>query len=53
MLREIMYATDRQSALEEIARFSQEYSARYTEATETLTKDQDRLLTFFDFSTEH
>ena len=53
MLREIMYAPDRKSALEEIERFSEEYSPRYLKAVETLTKDQDRLLTFLDFPAEH
>jgi transposase-like protein len=53
MLREIMYAPDRDSALEEIAIFSEEYGARYPKAVETLTKDQDQLLTFFDFPAEH
>ena len=53
LLREIMYAPDRESALEEIARFADEYGARYPKAVETLTKDQDRLLTFFDFPAEH
>lgn len=53
MLREIMYAPDRDSALEEIAIFSEEYGARYPKAIETLTKDQDQLLTFFDFPAEH
>jgi transposase-like protein len=52
-LREIMYAPDRESALEEITRFSGEYDARYLKAVETLTKDQDQLLTFFDFPAEH
>ncbi len=53
MLREIMYAPDRESALEEIDRFSKEYEARYPKALKTLTKDQDQLLTFFDFPAEH
>ena len=53
MLHEIMYAPDCESALEEIARFSEEYAARYPKAVETLTKDQDRLLTFFEFPAEH
>jgi putative transposase len=53
MLHEIMYAPDRESALEEIALFSEEYGARYSKAVETLTKDQDQLLTFFDFPAEH
>ena len=53
MLHEIMYAPDRGSALEEIALFSEEYGARYPNAVETLNKDQDQLLTFFDFPAEH
>jgi len=53
MLHEITYAPDRESALEEIALFSEEYGARYPKAVATLTKDQDRLLTFFDFPAEH
>ena len=53
MLHEIMRAPDRQSALEDIERFSQEYQAKYPKAVETLTKDQDELLTFFDFPAEH
>ena len=53
MLHEIMRAPDRESALEDIVRFSQEFAARYPKAVETLVKDQDRLLTFFDFPAEH
>jgi putative transposase len=53
MLHEIMKAPDHESALEDIDRFSQEYGARYPKAVETLTKNQDQLLTFFDFPAEH
>ncbi len=53
LLRQIMYAPDRQSALEEIALFSDEYEARYAKAVEKLIKDQDQLLAFFDFPAEH
>jgi putative transposase len=53
MLHEIMYAPDRQSALEDIERFSQEFAAKYPKAVECLIKDQDELLTFFDFPAEH
>jgi transposase-like protein len=53
LLHEIMYAPDRESALKDIAHFSEEYGARYPKAVETLTKDQDPLLTFFDFPAEH
>jgi putative transposase len=52
-LHEIMYAPHRASALEEIAVFEQEYGARYPKAVETLRKDQERMLTFFDFPAEH
>ena len=52
-LHEIMRAPDRQSALEDIERFSQEFEAKYPKAVDTLTKDQDELLTFFDFPAEH
>ncbi len=45
MLHEIMRAPDRQSALEGIERFSQEFEAKYPKAVDTLTKDQDELLT--------
>ena len=53
MLHEIMKAPDRESALEDIDRFCEEYEARYPKAVETLTKDQDQLLTFFDFPAKH
>jgi transposase-like protein len=53
MSHEIMRAPDRQSALEDIERFSQEFEAKYSKAVETLTKDQDELLMFFDFPAEH
>ena len=53
MLHEIMYAPDRESALEEIALFWEEYGARYNKAIETVTKDLDHLLTFFDLPAEH
>ena len=53
MLHEIMRAPNRQSALEDIERFSQEFEAKYPKAVDTLTKDQDELLTFFDFPAEH
>lgn len=48
-----MYAPVRESALEESAVIRTEYSTRYAKAVETLTKDQDRVLTFFDSPAEH
>jgi transposase-like protein len=53
MLHEIMYAPDRQSALEDMERFCQEFEAKYPKAVACLLKDQDELLTFFDFPAEH
>jgi len=53
LLHEIMRAPSRKDALEGIARFSEEYAARYPKAAECLTKDQDTLLTFFDFPAQH
>ncbi len=53
MLHEIMQAPDRQSALEGLAHFCDEFGARYPKAVDTLIKDQDHLLRFFDFPAEH
>ena len=36
-----------------MARFSAEFEARYPKAVECLQKDQQELLTFFDFPAEH
>lgn len=52
-LREIMRAPTRQDALEEIDRFVAEFRAKYPKAVATLTKDQDTLLTFFDYPAAH
>ena len=53
MLHEIMRAPDRQSAEEDIERFVQEFEARYQKAVECLVKDQETMLTLFDFPAEH
>jgi len=53
MLHEIMQAPDRASAKEEMAGFAREFEARYPKSVECLLKDQDTLLTFFDFPAEH
>jgi len=53
MLHEIMYAPDRPGARQDIERFCQEFQAKYPKAVECLLKDQDELLTFFDFPAEH
>lgn len=52
-LHEIMKADSREAALEEIEHFREEYGAKYPKAVETLCRDQDKLLTFFDFPAEH
>ena len=53
MLHEIMQAPDRKSAKEEVAHFVEEFKVRYPKAVDCLAKDQERLLTFFDFPAEH
>ncbi|MCP4368008.1 MAG: transposase [Deltaproteobacteria bacterium] len=45
-LREIMQAPIRQDALTEISCFVLEFEEKYSKATQTLTKDQNALLTF-------
>jgi putative transposase len=52
-LHEIMKAESREAALEEIESFREEYGARYPKALESLSRDQDKLLTFLDFPAEH
>ena len=53
VLHEIMRAPDRQSAEKDIERFVQEFEARYPKAVECLVKDQETMLTLFDFPAEH
>jgi len=53
MLHEIMEAEDRKSAQEGIARFADEFKAKYPKAVDCLQKEPDPLLTFFDFPAEH
>lgn len=52
-LQEIMKAESRASAEKDIETFREEYGAKYPKAVTTLTRDQDKLLTFFDFPAEH
>jgi putative transposase len=53
LLHEIIYAPDRENAREDIEGFAEEYEVRYPKAVECLLKDQDTLLTLFDFPAEH
>jgi len=52
-LREIMNAPTRADAETDIDRFEDDYGAKYPKAVASLRRDQDRLLTFFDFPAEH
>ena len=52
-LHDIMKAESREAALEEIESFREEYGVKYPKALEALCRDQDKLLTFFDFPAEH
>lgn len=52
-LRDILKAATRAHAEKGIADFVDEYGAKYPKAAESLTRDQDELLTYFDFPAEH
>ena len=52
-LREVWNAPDRATAEAAIATFTKKYGAKYERAVTCLTKDQDALLTFYDFPAEH
>jgi putative transposase len=52
-LHQIMRAPNRASAKQGIARFEREYQAKYPKAVESLSRDQEALLTFFDYPAEH
>jgi putative transposase len=52
-LRQIMNAQNRASAEEGIGRFELDYGAKYPKAVQSLVRDQEKLLTFFDFPAEH
>ena len=52
-LREIMNAPTRDDAEQGIERFEADYGAKYPKAVASLRRDQDQLLSFFDFPAEH
>jgi len=52
-LREVWNAPDLATAEAAIATFADKYGAKYGKAVTCLTKDQDALLTFYDFPAEH
>jgi transposase-like protein len=52
-LHEIMRAEGRKAAEQAIARFEADYGAKYPKAVASLRRDEEQLLTFFDFPAEH
>ena len=52
-LREVWQAPDRVTAETAVATFAEKYGAKYEKAVTCLIKDQDALLTFYDFPAEH
>ena len=52
-LHEIMYAETREEAEQAITDFTGAYEAKYPKAVASLLRDQELLLTFFDFPAEH
>jgi len=53
MLHEIMNAESKKSAKKELKRFDEEFGAKYPKAVKSLFRDEDLLLTFYDFPAEH
>ena len=52
-LHEIMQADTRAQAVEGIERFTDDYRAKYPKAVASLRRNEDKLLTYFDFPAEH
>lgn len=52
-LHEIMNAPTRQAAQEAVEDFATAYGDKYPKALASLTRDQDKLLTFYDFPAPH
>ena len=52
-LREVWQAPDQATAKAAVATFAEKYGAKYEKAVTCLIKDQDALLTFYDFPAEH
>lgn len=53
ILHEAMNAETREDALTEIERFAVIFGAKHPKAVESLRRDEDKLLTYFDFPAEH
>jgi putative transposase len=52
-IHNIWQAETKEDAIAEFDLFIKTYEAKYPKAVETLTKDRERLLTFYDFPAEH
>jgi transposase-like protein len=52
-LHEIMRAETQKAARQAIQRFASDYSAKYSKAVASLRRDEELLLTFFEFPAEH
>lgn len=52
-LREIMYADTREHAVDAMAAFAAQYETKHPKAVASLQRDEQTLLTFFDFPAEH
>lgn len=52
-LWDIREAPTRKEAQEAMARFETDYAAKYPKAVTSLRRDQEKLLTFYDFPAEH
>ena len=53
MLHEAMNAETKEETKQEFERFSKTFEAKHPKAVESLRRDEDKLLTFFDFPAEH
>jgi transposase-like protein len=53
LLHEMMYAADRQSCDEALAKFNEQYGVKYPKALASLADDWEQLCTSFDFPAEH
>jgi len=52
-LHEIFQAETKESAEEQVRSFEKEYGDRYPKAVDSLVKDKEKLLTFYDFPAAH
>jgi transposase-like protein len=53
MLHEIWMAATKEDAIKALSKFAATYQGKYPKAVECLLKDQEELLVFYDFPSEH